>query len=237
MPRKHIQSAKTNNSSWPGMLIWLTIVPQHLYGKQAVKDWMMAPRGVPAYIHFKHQSGGQIKTFYKYTLHQEAVCYTMYSFGKWQMSVLIYSISPTWHMHSLVGHAQYSVIPQARPTCLPKQEATRVTGLNCLHDVWLSETKMMIWMELEGSQRWHDTDLSATVSAAFSHRGIILDSYKDSLRAKCEETTSAHLQRIELLWCTFPFCGWSENCQIVLQMYTHYISSVFINSANFLSSS
>lgn len=35
--------------------MWLTTVPQHFYGKQAVRDWMMAPRGVPAQVHLEHQ--------------------------------------------------------------------------------------------------------------------------------------------------------------------------------------
>lgn len=34
MPRKCLRSAKANSSSWPVCYIWLTIVPQHFYGRQ-----------------------------------------------------------------------------------------------------------------------------------------------------------------------------------------------------------
>lgn len=134
MPRKHIQSAKTNNSIWPGMLIWLTIVPQHLCGKQAVKDWMMAPRAVPAYIHFKHLSGGKIKKIqdisqihtppwsslqmYYWQLWKEKRSY-------WQMLILTYLVSPSWCMHSSARHAQQHV---SAPSCLRQKDHLNGAG-------------------------------------------------------------------------------------------------------------
>lgn len=90
--------------------------------------------------------------------------------------------------------------------------------------------KKMVWAELEGGQRWHDTDLSATVSAAFLHKGIFLASYKDSLRAKCggERFESGerllHVSREDttMLLCMFPLCG----RPVVSQIDTGSISSV-----------
>lgn len=59
----------------------------------------------------------------------------------------------------------------------------KTTGLRCLGNVYLSETKTMVCVKLEGSQRRHDTDLSTAVS--FSKKGsFFLASCKESLRAK-----------------------------------------------------
>lgn len=130
-----------------------------------------------------------------------------------------------------------------KPICLPKQETIRVTGLNCLCDVCPSDTKR--WSEQSWREAKDDmTDLSATVSVAFSHKGIFLTSYKDSLGAKCrgerfESGETLHVSREETtgrdsLLCMFPLCGRPKNSQIISQMYTDSISSVFVKNTYYL---
>lgn len=99
----------------------------------------------------------------------------------------------------------------------------------------------MVWAELEGGQRWHDTDLSATVSEAFLHKGIFLASYKDRLRAKCGgERFESGETLLHPSWedntcqgsllCMFSLCGrpgvaWYHRCTLIpflLSLYIHY---------------
>lgn len=94
-----------------------------------------------------------------------------------------------------------------------------MTGLNRLCDVCPSETERTVWAELEGGQRWHRTDLSASycLSRFFFFQHIQRHVF-ESLRAKCggerfenrkallhaspEDTTSSGFAL-----CMFPLCG------------------------------
>lgn len=115
-----------------------------------------------------------------------------------------------------------------KPTCLPKQEAIRVTGLNCLCDVCLSETKR--WSEWSWREAKDDmTLISALLSLQlFSHKGIFLVSYRDSLGAWCGGAGISHLQRTNSLHCTSAFCGRPRKKGQTLSQMSVVKSSIFV---------
>ena len=118
MPRKHVQSAKTNNPSRPGVL--------HVtYNRSTTFLWQASSQGLNDGTMWstcpEHQQGikycVKFSMYFNFTPPLEAVYYrirlqTKHSLAERsnsQVGVLIYSIPPTWRAHSSVRHAQWHV--------------------------------------------------------------------------------------------------------------------------------
>lgn len=177
MPRKHVQSAKTNNPSRPGVL--------HVtYNRSTTFLWQASSQGLNDGTMWstcpEHQQGIKYRVkfsmYFNFTPTLEAVYYrirlqTKHSLAERsdsQVGVLIYSIPPTWRAHSSVRHAQWHV----SASNLPKAHMSAKTRGRESDRPQLSVWRLPVWDKKDslsgagGSQRWHDTGLHATVSAA-----------------------------------------------------------------------
>lgn len=144
MPRKHIQSAKTNNCSWPTML-------QMTDDRFTTFLWQASSQGLndgaPAWgtlwgnescINSRYISNWLIRKQLMIVHIGVTQMYTTHSLQKSGLNLPYNHQSdvhiPQWDMYSRTYQRQIF----QKPACLTKQETSRVTGLNCLCDVCLS---------------------------------------------------------------------------------------------------